>query len=119
MGWRARLQGHNYSHRRHETDLLGPGIENVHTDPFDVQKTAAALGSRTFDLAVVMYGRLRELALLLDGKVGHFVSIGGVGVYLGLPIQTSCFSGNARSIPSTSSLVGDEEHFRSCVGLAN
>ena len=26
---------------RHETDLLGPEIEHIHTDPFDVQKTAA------------------------------------------------------------------------------
>ena len=23
---------------RHETDLLGPEIEHIHTDPFDVQK---------------------------------------------------------------------------------
>ena len=98
---------------RHETDLLGPEIEHIHTDPFDVQKTAAALGSRTFDLAVVMYGRLRELALLLDGKVGHFVSIGGVGVYLGFANPDELVpQGMPVPLPSTSSLVGDEEHFR-------
>ncbi len=54
---------------RHETDLIGPEVEHIHTDPFDVDRTAADLGDRTFDLAVVMYGRLRDLAQLLRGKV--------------------------------------------------
>ena len=47
---------------RHETSLIGPEVEHIHTDPFDAQRTANDVGGRTFDLGVVMYGRLRDLA---------------------------------------------------------
>ena len=65
---------------RHETSLIGPEVEHIHSNPFDIERTADDLGDRTFDLAVIMYGRLRDLASLLRGRVNHFVSIGGVGV---------------------------------------
>lgn len=67
----------------HEVDTIPDEVEHIHTDPFDVELTRAALGERTFDLAVVMYGRLRDLAPLLAGRCGHFVSVGGVPVYKG------------------------------------
>ena len=68
---------------RHETSLIGPEVEHIHTDPFDIERTDHDLRARSFDLAVVMYGRLRDLSRLLQGRVSHFVSIGGVGVYQG------------------------------------
>ena len=67
----------------HEVDTIPAEVEHIHTDPFDQDLTRAALGDRTFDLAVVMYGRLRDLAPLLAGRCGHFVSVGGVPVYKG------------------------------------
>ena len=98
---------------RHETDLIGPEVEHIHTDPFDVDRTSDALGDRTFDLAVVMYGRLRDLARLLVGRCGHFVSIGGVGVYLGFanPDELSP-AGLTIPQPHDAPLVGDGESFR-------
>ncbi|MBL4869193.1 MAG: hypothetical protein JKY67_22760, partial [Pseudomonadales bacterium] len=47
---------------KHEVDAIPPEVEHIHTNPFDVAETADALGSRTFDLVVSMYGRLRDLA---------------------------------------------------------
>lgn len=67
----------------HESPEIPAQVEHIHTDPFDSEKTSQALGSRTFDLAIVMYGRLRELANLLVGKAGKFVSVGGVPAYSG------------------------------------
>ena len=65
----------------HESPEIPAQVEHIHTDPFDSEKTSQALGSRTFDLAIVMYGRLRELANLLVGKAGKLVSVGGVPAY--------------------------------------
>lgn len=68
---------------RHESPDIPAELEHVHTDPFDAEVTGQALGDREFDLGVVMYGRLRELARLLAGRVGKFVSVGGVPAYTG------------------------------------
>jgi nucleoside-diphosphate-sugar epimerase len=68
---------------RHEVDTIPAGLEHVHTDPFDPAAVEAALAGRTFDVACAMYGRLRELARILAGRVGKFVSVGGVPVYRG------------------------------------
>lgn len=98
---------------RHETDLIPDTVEHIHTDPFDVDATREALGSRTFDVAVVMYGRLRHLAKLFTGRVGHFVSIGGVGVYRGFSNPDDLFPlGLPVPNPATAALVGDDEPFR-------
>lgn len=64
---------------RHESDELPEDLEHIHTDPFDAEATVAAIGTRTFDLGVVMYGRLRTLAPALVGRVGRLITIGGVG----------------------------------------
>ncbi len=68
---------------RHESDELPPELVHLHTDPFDGEATAATLGSATWDLAVVMYGRLRVLAPLLADRVERLVTIGGVGAVKG------------------------------------
>lgn len=47
-------------------------LEHLHADPHDVDLVAKALGARSFDVAVVMYGRLHGIAALLAGKVGAF-----------------------------------------------
>lgn len=68
---------------RHEVDEIPPAVEHIHTDPFDEEATRDALGVRRFDLAIVMYGRLRVLAPLLAGRVGRLITIGGVGAVRG------------------------------------
>jgi nucleoside-diphosphate-sugar epimerase len=62
---------------RHERPEVPADVEHVHADPFDRDVVARALGGRTFDVAIVMYGRLRDLAERLAGRVGRLVSIGG------------------------------------------
>ncbi len=97
---------------RHETSLIGPEVEHIHSNPFDIERTADDLGDRTFDLAVIMYGRLRDLASLLRGRVNHFVSIGGVGVYQGFANPDELFPvGMPVPLPHRSDLVGNNEFF--------
>ena len=71
---------HRGTHERTETPET---VEHVHADPFDEASLAAALAGRTFDAAFVMYGRLRRIAPALKGRVGQFVSVGGVPAYRG------------------------------------
>ncbi len=98
---------------RHETDLIGPEVRHIHTDPFDGEATAAALGGESFDLVVAMYGRLRMLAPLLAGRCDHFVSIGGVGVYRGFGSPDDLFPlGMPVPLPHDAPPVGDGEEFR-------
>lgn len=68
---------------RHEPEALPPDIEHLHTDAFDPAKVEAALAGRTFDVAIVTYGRLRRNAEILAGRVGQFVSVGGFPGYRG------------------------------------
>lgn len=68
---------------RHELAEIPPEVSHIHTDPFDQDASAQALGPAGYDLAVVMYGRLRMLAPLLAGRVGRLITIGGVGAVKG------------------------------------
>ena len=66
---------HRGTHERPETPV---DIEHIHADPYDMDSMLGALGDRTFDVTVVMYGRLRRIAEALVGRTGRFVSVGGV-----------------------------------------
>jgi nucleoside-diphosphate-sugar epimerase len=68
---------------QHEVEEIPDDVEHIHTDAYDPAKLAAALGGRSFDLCVAAYGRLRASARLTAGRVGRFVSLGGMPAYRG------------------------------------
>ena len=68
---------------RHEVPEIPSDVEHVHVSPHDADAFAAAIGSRTFDVTVAMYGRLRAIAEIMVGKTGQFISIGGAPAYRG------------------------------------
>ena len=65
---------------RHERDEIPAEVVHIHVDPFDRDAVDDALAGRTFDVGVVMYGRLRDLAEVLVGRVGRVVTVGGAPV---------------------------------------
>ncbi|OUS09875.1 hypothetical protein A9Q89_12360 [Gammaproteobacteria bacterium 53_120_T64] len=67
----------------HEIPEIPPQVEHIHGDPHFLETIEESLAGRTFDLAIVTYGRVRYLAQALAGKVGRFVSVGGVASYRG------------------------------------
>lgn len=71
---------HRGTHERPETPT---SVRHLHHDPYDRHDLSEALGGQTFDTIVAMYGRLRTVAELTQGRTGHFVSIGGVPAYRG------------------------------------
>jgi len=64
----------------HEVDLPQE-VEHIHGDPHFAKTLEQALGRRTFDLVLSMYGRLRFTVQVLKERVPRFISVGGVGVY--------------------------------------
>jgi nucleoside-diphosphate-sugar epimerase len=68
---------------RHELDEIPSSVEHIHTDPFDADAFRNALGTRTFDITIAAYGRLRRIAQIMAGHTDRFISIGGVPAYRG------------------------------------
>jgi nucleoside-diphosphate-sugar epimerase len=68
---------------RHEIAEIPPEVEHIHTDPYSGEALEAALGARRFEVSVASYGRLREIARVLQGRSERFVGIGGVPLYRG------------------------------------
>ena len=56
---------HRGTHERPETPA---DIEHIHADPYDMDSLEEAMGDRTWDLTVVMYGRLRRIAEVMVGR---------------------------------------------------
>jgi nucleoside-diphosphate-sugar epimerase len=68
---------------RHELEEIPPEVEHLHADPFEPGALEAALGTRSFDVCIATYGRLRRLAEAMVGRCERFLSIGGVPAYRG------------------------------------
>lgn len=97
----------------HEIVEIPPEVEHIHGDPHFLETIREALGDRTFDLAVVTYGRIRYLAQALVGKVGRFVSVGGVASYRGYMDPNALFPPGARvPLSEQAPVVASEQEHR-------
>ncbi len=83
-GLRAREYEVAILHRgTHEHPDIDPTVEHVHTDVRLGAAVADALTGRRFDVCVVTYGRLREIAPALRGISDRLVTVGGYPAYAG------------------------------------
>lgn len=62
---------------RHEIDFPFP-VEHIHGNAHFPEKLKESLGRRTFDVVIGMYGRLRHVASVLQGRTGRFIAAGGM-----------------------------------------
>jgi nucleoside-diphosphate-sugar epimerase len=67
----------------HESDLIPESVRHIHTDVRSGDSVRAALEGEAFDVAVITYGRLREIVAALVGAVGRVVTVGGFPAYEG------------------------------------
>ena len=94
---------------RHEVDTIPGHLEHIHTNPFRIEETAAAIGDRTFDVVYAMYGRLRDLAPYFVDRTGRFVAVGGIPAYRGISNPTRNFpTGMPVPIRETDALAADD-----------
>ena len=81
-----RERGHQVTifHRgTHEIPEIPDDVAHIHGDPHFTETIEAALAGHTFDTVIASYGRIRLIAAALAGKVGRFISVGGIAVYQG------------------------------------
>jgi nucleoside-diphosphate-sugar epimerase len=71
---------HRGTHERPETPS---SVHHLHHDPYDEASLSTGVDGGTWDVVVAMYGRLRRIADVTAGRVGRFVSVGGVPAYRG------------------------------------
>ncbi len=62
----------------HEVEFAGP-VEDVHGDVYFKDTLQEALGNRTFDTVIFMYGRLKDTAEFMVGRTGRFIAAGAGG----------------------------------------
>lgn len=60
----------------HESDELPP-VEHIHGDPHFRETIEESLAGRDFDVVLALYGRIRFLAEVMEGRCEQFVSVGG------------------------------------------
>lgn len=68
----------------HEVEFAEP-VEHLHADPNFAETLEKALGNRTFDLVVAMYGRIRYAAEVMKGRTPRLIAVGGTSYATGLP----------------------------------
>lgn len=97
----------------HEIPEIPPQVEHIHGDPHFLETIEQSLAGRKFDIAVVTYGRVRFLAQALVGKVGRFISVGGVASYRGY-MKPGALSpaGMPTPVPEDAPLVANEAEHR-------
>jgi nucleoside-diphosphate-sugar epimerase len=66
----------------HEPPEL-PEVPHIHGDPHFPDTIREAVGDVEYDVVLAMYGRIRHIAEVLDGRCGHLICVGGVPVYEG------------------------------------
>lgn len=80
-----------YHRGDHEVDEISH-LEHIHGDPHDPLSIKRDLESRSWDVTVATYGRIRHIVKALQGRTGHFVSISGIPVVApgtGVPMTES------------------------------
>ena len=66
-----------------DSDAIPAEVERIKGDPHFPDTLEAALGERTYDLAVATYGRLRYVAEVLSPRTDRLITVGGTPGYRG------------------------------------
>jgi len=97
----------------HDSPLIPATVERLIGDPHFRETLKETLGSRTFDLVIATYGRIRYIAEEMVGRTGRFIAIGGPPGYRGM-FATEANYPAGMSIPTSEDAprVESEEEFR-------
>ena len=97
----------------HETDQIPDVVERIVGDPHFEETLRASLLSRTFDLIIASYGRLRMIAEIAGDYSDRLISIGGSPGYRGMQYPDALFPSGLRvALPENAQQVTSEEEFR-------
>lgn len=66
----------------HEPEYLAP-YRHLHADPHFAQPVIEAIGNESFDVVVLTYGRIEQLAKVFAHRCERLLSVGGIPAYRG------------------------------------
>lgn len=97
----------------HEIPETPDEVEHIHGDPHFRETISEAIGTRTFDLVVATYGRIRHVAEAMAGRTGRFIAVGGFATYRGFIKPGDRFpAGLPVPVTEEDQLVADEQEER-------
>jgi len=97
----------------HDSPLIPKSVERLIGDPHFRETLAETLGSRTFDLVIATYGRIRYIAEEMAGRTPRFIAIGGPPGYRGMFATDANYPpGMPIPTPEDAPRVETEEEFR-------
>lgn len=97
----------------HDSPLIPDTVERLIGDPHFRETLAETLGTRTFDLVIATYGRIRYIAEEMVGRTGRFIAIGGPPSYRGMfATEASYPPGMPTPTPEDAPRVESEDEFR-------
>jgi nucleoside-diphosphate-sugar epimerase len=97
----------------HDSPLIPASVERLIGDPHFRETLAETLGTRTFDLVIATYGRIRYIAEEMVGRTGRFIAVGGPPSYRGMFAADASYP-PGMPIPTSEDAprVDSEEEFR-------
>ena len=97
----------------HDSPLIPSSVERLIGDPHFRETLAETLGTRTFDLVIATYGRIRYIAEEMAGRTPRFIAVGGPPSYRGMfAIEANYPPGMAIPTPEDAPRVETEDEFR-------
>jgi len=86
--------------RGYEVTVLHRGVHeppylahyrHLHADPHFAAPVEQAIGNETFDVVVLTYGRIEQLAKVFANRCERLLTVGGIPVYRGFVDRDSCW----------------------------
>lgn len=105
------------AHRQYDVTILHRGVheppeiqmfKHIHADPHFSSSVSEAIGNLKFDLVVLTYGRLEQLAPLFAHRCERLIAIGGIPIYAGLIEPGSVHPPGMKIMARESSLLAIE-----------
>jgi nucleoside-diphosphate-sugar epimerase len=90
----------------HEVEF-SRAVEHLHGDPHSIEALEYILRTRSFDIVLSMYGRLRSIAQVMRGRTSRFIGISGTPVYSGYVNPAHNPKGLLMPIPEDAPLMTD------------
>ncbi len=95
----------------HEPDCLAP-YRHLHADPHFAEPVRQAIGAENFDVVVLTYGRIEQLAKVFAHRCNQLMSVGGIPVYRGFVDPESAQPGGVPLLAKEDQDVVDPAHIR-------
>ncbi|HSV84505.1 MAG TPA: NAD-dependent epimerase/dehydratase family protein [Ramlibacter sp.] len=88
------------------------GLRHLHADPHFAESVTQVLGNERFDLVLLTYGRVAQLARVFEQRCQQLLAVGGVPLYPGFADPQAAWPGGMRVLAGEDEAPGDTGRIR-------